>query len=827
LELTLLNTDAVVFLILIGSIMVIAFYSYRALVKKSHSAELVTRLDDSKEKYRILFDSIPYALWIYNSETFEHLDANPLAHEQYGCSRDEFLKLRVIDILPEKVLEDNVTAKGKDTAKTVFLTTYLKKDGTVLDVEITVHDIEYETLNATLIMAIDLSSRDKSRIELARIAEDLRRLIDTANAPIFGIDAEGNINEWNLTASRIIGYEKSEVIGKNLVADFITDDYKDSVRTVLQRALRGLDTSNYEFPLYTQSGSRVQVLLNATARRDTLGSIIGVVGVGQDITSRIIAEEALKEERSLLAEHVKDRTEKLSLANTELARSARLKDEFLAGMSHELRTPLNAILGMSEVLEDEIQGPLNKDQQDAVSQIVESGNHLLALINDILDLAKIGAGKLLLEQRAVDIRTVTEASLRFIKQQAQKKRIRVYNTYEGNVDTIWSDERRLKQILVNLLSNAVKFTPERGLMGLTVESNIDTDTVTFTVWDKGIGIAEEDMEHLFQEFNQLDSKLSRRHSGTGLGLALVYRMVDLHGGSITVESELNLGSKFIVNLPMTKVKLDSNPVRDVGQRYQINKVLIIEDSPSDIQLISSFLQDRAVQIKICDQGKISQEEIIRYQPDLIILDLILPQKSGWEIYYDLKADPRTESVPILIISVLEVSAREMTQYGDISLLKPISEQTFHDALSELVGVDSGKPMKISKPVSDKENGLTILVAEDNEANIMTLTSYMKAVNYNIAIARNGNEAIKMAKEIKPDLILMDVQMPEMDGLEAMRNIRMNDDLKEIPIIALTALAMQGDRKRCLDAGADEYMSKPASFKKLIALMDELLEIKNT
>jgi signal transduction histidine kinase/CheY-like chemotaxis protein len=431
----------------------------------------------------------------------------------------------------------------------------------------------------------------------------------------------------------------------------------------------------------------------------------------QEINERKRAEADLEAERSLLARRVAERTADLSMANAELARAARLKDEFLASMSHELRTPLNAVLGISEALQECIYGPLNEKQIQALKSVEESGRHLLELINDILDLSKIEAGKLELEIRPVSIEAVCQASLRLIKQDAHKKRLKVSSTIESPVATMQADERRLKQILVNLLSNAVKFTPEGGEVGLEVRGDEEAKVFHFTVWDTGIGIATEDMPRLFRPFVQLDSALARQYTGTGLGLSLVYRMTELHSGGVAVTSEAGQGSRFTISLPWPEA-MDNDPVHSLAG-----------------------------------------------------------QPAAWRPLADDRAQSQTA----------------VTSHSDQRA--PAGKQPL------------------------------ILLVEDNEANIETISPYLVSSGYRVTTARNGREAIERALEDAPDVILMDVQMPGMDGLEATRRIRANSALAAAPIIALTALAMAGDRERCLAAGATAYLSKPVSLRGLVEVID--------
>jgi signal transduction histidine kinase/ActR/RegA family two-component response regulator len=398
--------------------------------------------------------------------------------------------------------------------------------------------------------------------------------------------------------------------------------------------------------------------------------------------------------------------ERLESIVRELQRATQLKDEFLATMSHELRTPLNAILGMSEALQEQLFGPINPRQIKSLQTIERSGRHLLSLINDILDVSKISAGKLELEINTVALHQLCHSSLAFVKQQALQKQIQVEIQLPPVTGNIAVDERRLRQVLINLLSNAVKFTPNGGQIALHAirhdrEEDGDGSGLELTVTDTGIGIASRDFDTLFQPFIQLDSSLNRQFQGTGLGLTLVKQIVELHGGSISVQSELNLGSCFTVRLPGTcLIPLDS---------YTLTPFDTLTDDPD--------LADRHLTI-----------------------------------------------APALI-----------------------------------------------------------LLVEDNTANIRTLSSYLTAKGYRTILAENGKEAIEIVGRSPPDLIVMDIQMPEMDGLEAMSWIRNDPQFAQMPIVALTALAMEGDREKCLAAGANEYLTKPVKLKQLSATIQQLLK----
>lgn len=397
-------------------------------------------------------------------------------------------------------------------------------------------------------------------------------------------------------------------------------------------------------------------------------------------------QETLKKERASLANRVEMRTRELRAANKELARSARMKDEFLAGMSHELRTPLNAVLGLAESLTDGTYGELNKQQTSKLRIIDESGRHLLSLINDILDVAKVEAGEMHLDITEVSISDLSESCINLLKQSASKKNLSLKSTIDPAAVSLHADARRLKQILVNLLSNAVKFT-STGSVGLDITASREDRTMSFVVWDTGIGIPEDQIDRLFQPFVQLDSGLERQYEGTGLGLALVYNFTEIHGGSVSAESKPNQGTRITVTIPW----------RD-------------------------------------------------------------------------------------------------------------SEEFHHNSHP---GVLLAKGVCLGK----------LLLVDDNETERLHLAQQLNRQGYEIHLAQDGASAIEQARQIEPALILMDVQMPGMDGLEATHHLRGEPAFQNVPIIGLTALNTPSDIRRIHDAGMSDCVLKPACVLKLVNILD--------
>jgi PAS domain S-box-containing protein len=549
----------------------------------------------------------------------------------------------------------------------------------------------------------EIVERIRTSQALRESEERFRAFVETTHEWIWSIDLEGRHTYCNPAVQNILGHHPDDMLGKDFRA-FLHEDDRRQMNELLPLFINDKwGWRDLVLRWRHKDGSYRALERNATPILDAQGELQGYRGTDRDITERRRAEQALSDERALLAQRVEERTAELSSANLQLARAARLKDEFLASMSHELRTPLNAVLGMAEVLQEQIHGPLNEKQTRSVRSIEESGRHLLSLINDILDLSKFEAGKMELQVDKVPIQSVCESSIRLVKQVAHQKQIKLTTAIAQGLANLDADERRLKQILVNLLSNAVKFTPDKGAVGLEVDLHPVHPATRFTVWDTGIGIAAEDMPRLFQPFVQLDSKLSRQYAGTGLGLALVKRMVEMHGGSISIHSEPGKGSRFVFHIPHE-----------------------------------------------------------------------LPPSAT--IRNNTEPPPRTATV---------------------------SPRSNNSTAGSTAAASDARPQPL------------ILLAEDNEISIELFCTFLKARGYRVAVARDGFEVLQQTQRECPELVLMDVQMPGLDGLEATRRLRQDPRFKQLPVIAVTASAMPGDREICLDAGVTAYMTKPVNLKSLV------------
>jgi CheY-like chemotaxis protein len=351
--------------------------------------------------------------------------------------------------------------------------------------------------------------------------------------------------------------------------------------------------------------------------------------------------------------------------------------------------------------------------------------------------------------------------------------------------------------------------------------------ICFSITDTGIGIAPEDIDKLFEPFIQLDSNLNRQYNGTGLGLALVKRITALHGGTVSVSSQVGQGSCFTVSIPyVTRDHVPIKPIIASLPKHDLlannAPVLMIEDSIPAADQINRYLSEIGMECVVYTMGEGAVAEVMRVQPALVILDLQLPNLSGWEVLKQLKLNPQTKEIPVLIISVMDERIKGLAEGAFAYLVKPINRTQFQatlEQLQHLARADSPAIDVVAKPTVEYP---LILLAEDNQANIDTMSGYLESRGYRLAIANNGQQAIDQLHVQHPDLIVMDIQMPTMDGLEAIRRIREQPQFLHIPIIALTALAMPGDRETCLTAGANEYLTKPVKLKQLIVTIQQLL-----
>ncbi|MGD1808968.1 response regulator [Dapis sp. BLCC M126] len=541
---------------------------------------------------------------------------------------------------------------------------------------------------------------EQAKLKLLNTKERLELATSAAKIGVWDWDILQDQLSWDDHMCEIYGVKSSSLTNKvDLWKQSLHPEDAPQTKELLSQSIQGEKDFHTVFRIIVPDGSIRWIEAHGIVEKNDQDEPQRMVGINIDVSTRKLAEAELQR------------------TNVELAHATKLKNEFLATISHELRTPLNAILGMSEALLDKLHGEINENQKDAIQVIDRNGNHLLQLINDIIDVTRIESGQIKLQPKQTKINDLCENSLVLVRQQTFNKQIQTHLQITPNLPDLIIDKQRIVKVLINLLNNAIKFTPAEGSVTLKVTSkqeaselnsantesspNCSQTWIRFSVIDSGIGISQKNIGKLFQSFVQIDSALNRKYSGTGLGLSLVKQIVELHGGKVGVISEEGVGSHFWFDLP-------------------------------------------------CD---------------------------------DLPLGSSTPTLPT-------------------------------DSITPPTQVTSEPPIV----------PLCILLAEDNLSNIKTISSYLKIKGYKILIANNGEEAINIAKSEHPDLILMDIQMPKLDGLEAMKQIRQDLALKNTPIIALTGLAMDGDREKCLAAGATDYFTKPVRLKQLATIIEKNLSV---
>lgn len=528
----------------------------------------------------------------------------------------------------------------------------------------------------------------------------------------------------------------------------------------------------------------------------TLGNQIAIAIANASAYRQIeqlnIGLEARVQERT---EELQLRQEQLQGVNLQLEVANRHKSEFLANMSHELRTPLNAIIGFSQVLLRRMSGDLNAKQAEYLDDILNSGRYLLSLINDILDLSKIEAGKLELELAVFDLSQLLESSLVMVKERALAHGIMLSLEVADDCDAVMGDERKVKQILFNLLSNAVKFTPDGGQVGITATKA--GEVMRIAVWDTGVGIAPENQERIFEEFQQVGEGLRGKTEGTGLGLALTKKFVELHGGTIGVESALGRGSTFTFTFtlpidgpasptPRPAVQEETAQERLTEAASAGPLVLIVEDDPKAADLLRLYLTEAGYIVDIARDGAEGLEKVKRRAPAAVILDVLLPKVNGWSFLTQVKADPTTRDVPVIMVSIVDQKGKGFALGAADYLVKPVQKEELIARLAafSLVSGVQTSPVKI-------------LVIDDDPKAVELLAAILEPEGFQILRAHDGEEGLEIAKAERPDLMILDLLMPAMNGFAVINRLGESPVTERLPIIIFTVKQLTAEEQRRL------------------------------
>ncbi len=637
-------------------------------------------------------------------------------------------------------------------------------------------------------------------------------------------DRDGRIVFVNQQFAALFGKNADDIVGKT-VGDLYPEKFAAAAREEDERVMRTGQVLEHVFQ-DTVEGERKYFASRKGPVLDANGNVIGIQTIFWDITKQRVAEQALLSEREELRE-----------AKKTAEGANRAKSDFLANISHEIRTPMNAIIGITELLLD---GDLSQAQREYLKMVQDSGESLMMLINDILDFSKIEAGKLELDITSFDLRETMGDTVKGLGFRAHTKGLELALQIDDSVPRmLLGDPGRIRQILVNLVGNAIKFT-EQGEVLVSVTSLRRTESecrLEFTVSDTGIGIAEEHRDRIFRKFEQADTSTTRRFGGTGLGLAISSRLVHLMNGRIHVASIAGQGSQFTFELPMP---IDSaRQTRDASNArlaVQNDRVLVVDDNQTNLRIVSAMLGNWGLRPMACQSAADALRTMDRADREqdpvtLMICDVNMPSMDGLTLASEIVKKSLLNPASIIMLTS-GTRPEEAGQFQDLGirrhLLKPVKQSEVYDALISSLNEtsSSSSSSQASAPVNgnaDNPKPLRILLAEDNVVNQKLAVALLEKLGHHVTVANNGLEALARIDEQKFDLVLMDVQMPEMDGLEATRELRRREENtgNRLKVVATTAHAMKRDRERCIESGMDDYLCKPIRFQDLSDKLKEL------
>ncbi len=805
--------------------------------EQSQRRKVEQALMESEAFYQSLVETLPMAMFrkdLQGRVTF----ANRLLCEAFRRPLDEVLNRTDYDFFPRDLAEkyradDRRVVESRENFETTeeFEAANGERRFTHV-VKTPVYDVAGNPIGVQGIFS-DVTEKEQAEIELHQTKARLQAVLNAATQmSVIATDMNGLIDVFNTGAERMLGYTADEMVGQQTLALFHLESevQKRSEELSLEfgRSIQGFEVfverarqgqhDEREWTYVRKDGKHLTVNLVITARLDRDQQIEGFLGIASDITARKKAEEAMRR------------------AKEEAEAASRAKSDFLANMSHEIRTPLNAVIGMTELVRDT---ELTPTQREYLGMVQESGESLLAVINDILDFSKIEAGKLSLEEVPFNVREVLGDTMKSLALRAHRKQLELACHVAPDVPfAIAGDPHRLRQIVINLVGNAIKFT-EVGevVLDVAMQQQINGSLeLHFRVQDTGIGIPQNKLDTIFEAFEQADTTTTRRYGGTGLGLAIASSLVELMEGNIWVESEVGRGSVFHFTAWYRRASAESvatatsiHPPMLCGLR-----VLIVDDNSTNRRILTEMLTNWAMHPLAVSSVADALEELERMSRAgtpyaLILTDSNMPVQDGFELAERIQSHRELCGSMIMMLTSADRSEdlAKCEQFGIAAyLIKPIKQSELLDAIVLAVGADAhaiAAPAKASTPKKLASRPRSILLAEDSLINQKLAIGLLERWGHTVTVANNGEEAVKLSGEKEFDLILMDVQMPELDGLDATLAIRARerDSGLHLPIVAMTAHAMKGDRERCLEVGMDGYLVKPIRADLLFRQIEEI------
>jgi two-component system, sensor histidine kinase and response regulator len=756
-------------------------------------------LERGKREWEAIFDAVQDAILVIDSQdkiircnqhaiewlgtTFELLISSSIHAIELGMDNDQPRKL--IEIMGE---------------------TYIPEKLGWFDITSYPIYLEYD-LEGTIYIIRDITERKRAEAIIREQKQYLEALVNNSPVAIVTLDMNQAILSSNPAFEKMFGYTHGEVASRDLDQLLIDENVQSEASTFTEKVLRGEAVKGI-VQRRRKDGTMADVEISGVPLV-VAGQMAGALLLYHDITELMEARRAAEQ-------------------------ADRAKSEFLANMSHEIRTPMNGIIGMIEL---SLGTQLNEEQYDFLVGARESADALLSVLNGVLDFSKIEAGQLQLESVDFDLHAVIEGVAQTLASRAETKNLEIVSFIDPSVPSyVRGDPGRVRQVLVNLVENAIKFT-ERGEVLIRTECSEEDDnraTVKFSVSDTGIGIASERQKAIFERFVQADGSTTRKYGGSGLGLTISKELSEMMGGGIGVESEPGKGSNFWFTAKLEKLPGRNFGAENISADLQGLRVLIVDDNATNRRIFSKMLEGFGCQVNAVSSGMEVMPALFRglltnspYK--LVLLDMQMPPIDGETTLRMIRNETLTHNVKVVVLTSMG-RRNELGRLSELGvsgyLLKPIKQSQLHETLLSVIGsqvrTNHRKREEALRPKSSDRNmiRLHILLAEDNEINQKMTKVLLNRQGYEVDLASNGIEAVNAARCTCYDLIFMDVQMPDMDGFEAARQIRLLEgERRHTPIIAMTAYAMPGDRQRCLDAGMDDYVSKPLDPRKVFQVIE--------
>ncbi|MDD5580139.1 MAG: response regulator [Methylobacter sp.] len=686
----------------------------------------------------------------------------------------------------------------------IYELTYIRQDGSRFPAVVSVTALrdDQDAIIGYLLIGTDNTERKKAEESIKAASQYARSLIEASLDPLMMISAQGKITDVNAATEQVSGVPRAQLIGSDF-ADYFTDPGK--AREGYEQVFSQGFVTDYPLAIRHVSGKVTEVLYNSSLYRDGNGNVLGVFAAARDITERKRAEETAQ--AALLA-----------------------KSQFLANMSHEIRTPMNAILGLTRIV---MESDLKPEQREQLDKVRRSGRALVRIIDDILDFSRIEAGHMAIERIPMRVEAVLLEVAELLALQAEEKGLELFLDIDQDTPLlVMGDPFRLVQILNNLVGNAIKFT-DHGEIHISVRverQDETTNTLRFNVRDTGIGIAPDRVGVLFQPFSQADSSTTRKFGGSGLGLAIVKKLVELLGGQITLDSTVGKGTNVAFTIEAGIAPEEMRNLAQMGGDSLLmcgKRVLVVDDQAASRQILSLLLKAWGIEVIEAKNGaetlaRVAEANSMGQPFHAVLMDWRMPGMSGLAVAVELRAQERANGLntPLPILMVTAYNQQTLLQQPEVAcingvLTKPIIPSDLFNAL--LHGEIRSLPA-LEEPHTQRFDSVRVLLVEDNELNQEVAASIIRKRGATLTIAWNGVEAVALIQQQTFDLVLMDLHMPVMGGIEATRQIRELAQGKNLPIVAMTAAVMVEDRERCLAIGMVDFIPKPVEPEDIVRVL---------